>query len=463
MKRAALYIRVSTDEQAKHGFSLAEQKHDLEQYARAHHYNVVMVYADEGSSARKSINRRKGLQRLLDDVRAGQIDIILLKCLDRWFRNVRDFYKVQDVLDQHGVNWECTQEDYNTTTTNGRLMLNLKLSIAQNESDQTSDRIKYVHQGMLRKHEELSGTHPYGYEIKDKHLVVVEKERPVVEFIFQQILSGYSTNSISRKVREEFGEVMSNTKVWGILRNATYKGTRYNIPGYCPAIIPPVEFDRAQEILSRNKRPASRGRVILFSGKIICPCCGNRLIAKHMVRNKNGTEKSLRYMCNNYYTRGLPHDHPEGCAFGGTVSESVIERYLVEHIRPLLEDYEASIHSTARKKGDLQNKIKSINAKLTRLKDLYVDGLIDKETYVKDYNNLQNELADATQQVSIQPQIPAAAKQVLSHVDFAATYNALPKSKKRELWQALIDTIELGERPRRGGGRPYKSFKIKFC
>ena len=463
MKRAALYIRVSTDEQAKHGFSLAEQKHDLEQYARAHHYNVVNVYADEGSSARKSINRRKGLQRLLDDVRAGQIDIILLKCLDRWFRNVRDFYKVQDVLDQHSVNWECTQEDYNTTTTNGRLMLNLKLSIAQNESDQTSDRIKYVHQGMLRKHEELSGNHPFGYEIKDKHLVIVEKERPVVEFIFQQILSGHSTNSISRKVREEFGVVMSNTKVWGILRNATYKGTRYNIPDYCPAIIPPADFDRAQEILSRNKRPAASGRVILFSGKIICPCCGNRLIAKHMTRNKNGTEKSLRYMCNTYYTRGIPHDHPEGCTFSGIVSESVIERYLVEHIRPLLEDYEASIHSTARKKGDLQNKIKSINAKLTRLKDLYVDGLIDKETYMKDYNNLQNELADATQQVGIQPQIPAAAKQVLSHVDFAATYNALPKSKKRELWQALIDTIELGERPQRGGGRPYKSFKIKFC
>ena len=212
MKRAALYIRVSTDEQAKHGFSLAEQKHDLEQYARAHHYNVVNVYADEGSSARKSITRRKGLQRLLDDVRAGQIDIILLQCLDRWFRNVRDFYKVQDVLDQHGVNWECTQEDYNTTTTNGRLMLNLKLSIAQNESDQTSDRIKYVHQGMLRKHEELSGNHPFGYEIKDKHLVIVEKERPVVEFIFQQILSGYSdefqiSSSVIRIVSIPFDQI----------------------------------------------------------------------------------------------------------------------------------------------------------------------------------------------------------------------------------------------------------------
>lgn len=137
MMRAAIYIRVSTDEQARHGFSLAEQEHDLTEYADKHHYIVVGVYADEGSSARKSVARRKQLQRLLDDVRADRVDIILLKCLDRWFRNVADFYKVQAILDEHKVQWVCTQEDYNTTTTNGRLMLNLKLSIAQNESDQT--------------------------------------------------------------------------------------------------------------------------------------------------------------------------------------------------------------------------------------------------------------------------------------------------------------------------------------
>ncbi len=462
MKRAALYIRVSTDEQAKHGFSLAEQKHDLEEYARKHHYTVVNVYADEGSSARKALNRRKGLQQLLDDVRAGQIDIILLKCLDRWFRSVRDFYKVQDVLDQHGVNWECTQEDYNTTTTNGRLMLNLKLSIAQNESDQTSDRIKYVHQGMLRKHEELGGRCPLGYKIENKHLVIVEEERPVVEFIFQHILAGHSTNSISRKVYEEFGTVITNIRVWGMLRNATYKGTRYGIPNYCPAIIPPEVFDRAQAILSRNKRPSSSGNVILFSGKVICPSCGKRMIVKHVRNNKNGTKKSLRYVCNKYYYSGIPHDHADGCSFGGVVSESVIERYLVEHIRPLLEDYEASIQASAGKGSDVQGKIKSINAKLSRLKDLYVDGLIDKETYMKDYKRLQDELTDLSQQASIQPRISPAAKQVLSNLDFAATYDALPKAQKRELWQSLIDTIELGERPKKGG-RPYSSFKVKFC
>ena len=125
MKKAALYIRVSTDEQAKHGFSLGEQQHDLERYAAKHNYAVVDIYADEGNTARKSLGKRKELQRLLDDVRAGHIDIILMKCLDRWFRNIADYYKVQEILDAYGVEWECTQEEYNTTTTNGRLMRNL--------------------------------------------------------------------------------------------------------------------------------------------------------------------------------------------------------------------------------------------------------------------------------------------------------------------------------------------------
>ena len=200
MKKAALYIRVSTEEQARHGYSLAEQRHDLERYAAAHHYAVVGVYADEGNTARKALTRRKELQRLLDDVRAGLIDVILLKCLDRWFRNIADYYKVQEILDAYNVEWECTQEDYNTTTTNGRLMLNLKLSIAQNESDQTSDRIKYVNEGLKRRRLELNGRFPFGYKKENQKLVVDESQRPIIEYIFAQQLAGASTHSIAAGV-----------------------------------------------------------------------------------------------------------------------------------------------------------------------------------------------------------------------------------------------------------------------
>lgn len=180
-KRAALYIRVSTEEQARHGYSLAEQEHDLRDYAEQHGYIIIGIYADEGISARRALSRRKALQRLLDDVRTGVVNIIIFKCLDRWFRNVRDYYAVQDILDQHGVLWECSQEAlFNTTTTNGRLMLNLKLSLAQHESDQTGDRVRYIFEGRRRDGKVTSGAIPDGYMIdEDKHIQIDKYTAPI--------------------------------------------------------------------------------------------------------------------------------------------------------------------------------------------------------------------------------------------------------------------------------------------
>ena len=460
MKRAALYIRVSTDEQARHGFSLGEQQHDLESYAASHHYTVVDVYADEGNTARKAISKRKELQRLLDDVRAGHIDVILLKCLDRWFRNVQDFYKVQEVLDAHGVEWECTQEDYNTTTTNGRLMLNLKLTIAQNESDQTSDRIKYINEGKKRRKEECTGKHPFAYTSVNKKLTIVEEERPIVEFAFAQLLAGSSNHSIAKKIWEEFHFAIDARRVWRIVRNPTYKGERYGIPDYCPAIIPPEDFDKVQAILSRNKPPTRTGIAYLFNGKIVCPSCGSILVVNCGKSKKTGKYTRPTYLCGKKYTTGKPKD-AGGCQFGGGVSENVVERWLVKNIFPLLKDYEAQLKASRGHSVNYKSKVKGINAKLTRLKDLYLDALIDKDTYKADYQKLQNELArvaiDAKKQIRLSP----AMDSILSDEDFETTYYNLPREQRRELWQTLIKRITIGRRPEEKG-KSYTDFKVEF-
>lgn len=461
MKKAALYIRVSTDEQAKYGFSLDEQQHDLEHYAADHHYTVIGVYADEGNTARKALSRRKELQRLLNDVRAGIIDVILLKCLDRWFRNVRDYYKVQEVLDKYGVKWECTQEDYNTTTTNGRLMLNLKLSIAQNESDQTSDRIKYINKGKHRRKEETTGKHPFGYEIRDKHLMIVEKDRPIIEFIFEQVLAGYTTHSIYKKILQKFGVSIAAKRVWRILRNETYKGTRYGIPDYCPAIIPTDVFDRVQTILSRNQQPKRTGRIYLYSGKIICPSCGNIMVSHRGYSGRNKNSYRYTYVCGNRYSTGHPAEG-KGCTFGGGISESVVEKFLLSNIRLLLSSY--LVHYEEQKQGTAVNakdKIKSINTKLSRLKDLYVDGFIEKDAYGTDHARLQAELNALVRASTEQKTIPPVMERIMNDDDFIDTYLALPRESKRELWQSLIQHIELGRRPEERG-KTYKDIRIYF-
>ena len=121
VRRAALYIRVSTEEQAKKGYSLPAQKEDLESYAKKNGYAIVGYYIDEGKSARKKYTNRKEFMRMIEDVKADKIDVILFIKLDRWFRSVADYYKIQEILDAHGVAWKTTQEHYDTETTNGRL------------------------------------------------------------------------------------------------------------------------------------------------------------------------------------------------------------------------------------------------------------------------------------------------------------------------------------------------------
>ena len=164
--RAALYIRVSTEEQALHGYSLEAQEAALKQYAIDHDYKVVHIYHDEGFSARKPVMRRKVMQELLADVQAGKIDLILFTKLDRWFRNVHDYHQVQNILDKHGVAWKTILEDYQTATADGRLKVNIMLSVAENEADRTSERIKFVFDNKLRNGEYCFGgaLAPYGYK-----------------------------------------------------------------------------------------------------------------------------------------------------------------------------------------------------------------------------------------------------------------------------------------------------------
>ena len=159
-QRAALYIRVSTEEQAIHGLSLSAQQETLTRYIQENGLLLAGIYADEGITARKKYRNRVQFMRMLKDVQENKIDLILFIKLDRWFRNIADYYEVQKILDDHHVHWIATEEDYDTTTANGRLHLNIKLSIAQDESDRTSERIKFVFDSKVKRGEVISGKVP---------------------------------------------------------------------------------------------------------------------------------------------------------------------------------------------------------------------------------------------------------------------------------------------------------------
>ena len=142
--RVGCYERVSTTEQAMRGFSIAAQIDNLSEYCEENGMKIVGHYTDEGISGTQPPLKRPALQQLLEDVQAGKIDMILFTKLDRWFRSVKEYFKVQDILDRHGVEWKAIHEDYDTTTANGRMAITIFLAIAQNERDKTSERVKAV-------------------------------------------------------------------------------------------------------------------------------------------------------------------------------------------------------------------------------------------------------------------------------------------------------------------------------
>lgn len=175
MKRAAIYVRVSTKEQKEKGLSVDSQLLALREYCSNNGYVIAGEYNDAGISARKKYINRPALLQLIDDCKEGKIDIILFTKLDRWFRSVADYYQVQTLLDSYKVPWRAIWEDYETETSTGLFKVNIMLSVSQNEADKTSERTKEAVKYRRLRGDFVGGKCPRGYRRENKKLVFIIK------------------------------------------------------------------------------------------------------------------------------------------------------------------------------------------------------------------------------------------------------------------------------------------------
>ena len=166
--KVACYIRVSTQEQKLHGISLDAQRDKLKEYAEKHGLKIVGWYEDEGISGRKLIKNRPALQTMLNDAQAGKFDRIIFIKLDRFFRSVAEYHECMKKIDP--VLWTATEETYDLTTANGRAFVNMKLTIAELEADQTGERIDLVNEYKVKTGQALSGGHNQGYAYTVKNI-----------------------------------------------------------------------------------------------------------------------------------------------------------------------------------------------------------------------------------------------------------------------------------------------------
>lgn len=417
--RVALYARVSTEEQARHGVSIEAQLAALHKWAEDAEHQIVGEYVDNGVSARKTPSKRPALQALLTDITEKKTELIAFTKLDRWTRNVKGYYQVQEVLDRNKVAWAAIQEDYETITASGRFKVNIMLSVAENEADRTSERIKAVFDHKVIMGEAITGALPLGYKIENKR-IVPDENAEAARAVFEHYAAHGNKQAARDMLQERFGISLPHLTISKLLSNPIYKGQYRDNADYCEPIVPAELFDRVQIDLARRStwKPPS-GRVYLFAGLLVCAECGRRLT----VCTSGG--KRTRYRCPNHYMM-------KTCDHSTSIRESVIETQLIDYLADQVVDQEVNI-SQKQKKPRINRA--AIEGKLTRLKELYVDGDIPKEKYTAERDRLAAMLSEKQDQHT-KPKI------VLGR-DFIKNYVDLPPDRKKAFWREIIDHIDV--------------------
>lgn len=448
IKHVACYCRVSTEEQAKYGFSIQAQKDALEKYCKQNKYKYEF-YIDEGISA--SSMKRPALLNMLNKVNI--YDMILFTKLDRLSRNVLDANTINKKLqDNHCTMKAIDEDDIDTSTADGTFIFNLKVSLAQREIGKTSERIKFVFDNKREKGEVTSGTRPFGYDIKDHKFVINEKEaNKVVEF-YKYFISVAGDTELSYNYFKEHFPHKSYDAYKKCIKNTNYIGKykRYRkneyIDNYIPRIMDDDLFFQVQNLLSKRRRIVKNNKeapITLFDGLLSCAKCGSAMSRQITYR---GDKTYISYKCWKIYKLSSKENQKYRCDNTYTICENKIESKLLEIFKEEAEKYilnNKAISITAPVK-DYSNDILKIKRKLNKLKDLYIDDLIDKDDYKKDYEKLTSELNKLENQ---NVKTETASKKDLSHLekiinsDFKTLYLNLNRIEKRRFWVSIIEKI----------------------
>ena len=429
VKRAVGYIRVSTVEQSLKGLSIETQIAEIKAYAEYHRMRLEEIYIDRGITARKQLEKRVDFMRMMRDVQAGKIDHIIVLRLDRFFRNVYDYHKMMnEYLTPNNCDWSAVKEQYTTETTNGRLMINLRLSIAEQECDTDSDRIKDVLSHRASQGYAITGALPIGLKIENQRVVPDENTKHIPKALFDKV---ELTNSIRKSLLEvnaEYGTRIIYNNAYRLLKNPLYCGIYRDNPNYCEPIVSKEQFDNVQRLMNMNVRVRKNKYVYIFSGLLVCDHCGMKMAGDHL---KRAYGDYFYYRCNKGANKM--------CSNTLYINENEIEEYLIENIEKTLKDIHHEAKNVAEKKPRIVSNRKKIESKLSRLNELYVDGIISREKYKQDYADLQSQIVDEPEEEKIDL---TASKKYLA-MDLNSVYEKLSRTEKQALWRGIIKEIRI--------------------
>ena len=391
---AAIYVRVSTEDQSRFGHSLDEQESSINRLCEYKQYPIYKIYREEGESA-KTMNRHK-FQEMISDLKDKKFNKIIIYKLDRLTRSIVDLENICTMLESYNCSLESVSEEINTGNANGRFFVRMLTILAQLEIERTSERTKFGLIGAAKKGH-VSGQPPLGYTKKEnsKEIVIDEAEGEVVKRIFGLYLDGLSVCSICKLFKEEnvLNRRWPTTTIDAILSNKLYigciefgkknDGEKEIFEDVVPAIIDKVDFEMVQRRKQKNLKNFKRKLTYMFMQKIVCPNC-KKIMGGSSSTSKT-KDKHLYYLCH---------------SCGLRISEKRIEKPLMKFLNDMLDFFliiDNSFKPTLNK--DTENDIKKykkiekdLKEKETRIKKAFVDGILEANTLKDELKEIEREL-----------------------------------------------------------------------
>lgn len=394
IKSAGIYIRVSTFDQAREGFSLREQEERLKEFCKFKRYNIYKVYQDAGISAKN--DKRPAYQEMIEDVKKGNINVIVALKLDRLTRSVYDIEKLMKFVNDYECDIDCMADESNTTTSNGRMVMRIMTSVSQNEIEKCSERTKFGMAGAI-KNGHIPNRTGLGFKRKNKKLVPDPLTKDIIVRIFDLYLEGKSHQAIANIYNKE--KILGKTNwydstIQKILSNELYKGDYVNgkrtkHPTYYENVIEPIvskeKWESCQYQKLRNARHYERTATYLFTNKLKCSKCGN-FLGGHAT-TKTNSKKYYYYKCNTCKTYFNEIDiEKELKAFMLELAkqDDLINNYYTPFIKSKLED----------KTEDYKKGIKELDKQLDRIKTAYIKGVVKLEDFDKEIKHIEYQKSD---------------------------------------------------------------------
>lgn len=437
----ALYTRVSTDRQASDGYSLRAQEELLLRYCNDHGIKDYKIYRDEGCSAKQRYNKRPVMMQMLSDIESGLIHLVLFIKLDRWMRDVAEYHKVQEILDRNHCSWRAILEEYETETANGRMTVNIMLSVNQNEAERTSERIKLTNVSKIAHGEPIT-QQPFGYKIiqtpEGKRIGVDEEQYKDLRFVVDSFIATRSLYNVT-KVFNDTHDVKHTTRWAGrIFDNIEqYSGEFRGNPNYRPRLLDDDTILLVKQIRKEGKSQRHRKNTFLFTGLIKCPCCGRNL-SSHKSYVTAAGDARYYYLCQKSCIKC-------NCTFNLYMNESIVEQYLLSHIKEAVSDeLDIRIQRKQESEKDYSKEKAKVKEKIRRLARMYEDEIISDEEYARRAAELKAQLKEIESLSSEGHKDPKELEELL-HTDIIGAYNLMNREAKKVFWLNLLESIEISE------------------